>query len=355
MQFGDQEIELLPPPRYDIEESYRHESSEEINEVYQIPVSQIPDLQFEIADGEIAEPKRIYSHSKLIPRGKGELQNPPCLHKYSDIQWNKVQSLQWKEKDSTILKCETVCYPPWDHIVTLWKKRYVDILETSGIEFYRETENQYAFVKKIESDIEETLISKDEVSQFVKNIKENTISSSSLQEKRIKDAMNDVNPSNIQKEAQRDLQDLSRQITSATKEAEFFMSPPRSSVNMIFNDSIDDRNRYFLEKGIIYRGNVILRHIISLAKYTKFNINFFGANNEKYKIALGDARDVVKRMELQTGVARLYSLFDLIGIARIVLPGDKLVFQKKILEPSTPSPELRTDQASLQSAGSGQT
>jgi len=105
----------------------------------------------------------------------------------------------------------------------------------------------------------------------LRNIKKNTISSESLQQKRIREAMYDVNPSNIQKEAHRDLQDLARQITNATKEAEFFMSPPRSSVNMIFNDSIDERNKYFLEQGVIYRANVILRHIISLAKYTKFN------------------------------------------------------------------------------------
>lgn len=347
MEFGDQEIEILPPPRYDIEENYIDNSKEEINDVYQIPVSQIPDFQIEIADNQYAEAGKIYLSSRLIPRGNGNLVNPPVLHKYCDIDWNVEQ-----EKKS---KCSTFTYPAWDHKMTLLKKRMIQIYDTNGIEFYQESKSEYAKVKKIESDMEETMISTDEISEFARNIKRNTVSSESLQEKRIREAMYDVNPSNIQKEAHRDLQDLSRQITNATKEAEFFMSPPRSSVNMIFNDSIDDRNRYFLEQGVIYRANVILRHIISLAKYTKFNINFFGLNNEKYEIALGDARDVVKRMEVQKGVDRLYSLFDLIGIARIVLPGDKLIFQKKILEPSTPSPELRTSQDKLQSAGSMQT
>lgn len=347
MEFGEQEIELIPSPRYDVEESFIDKSNEEINEVYQVPVSQIPDFHIEIADDDIAEKGRIYQKSRLIPRGKGELKNPPVLHKYCDVDWNIEQ-----EKTN---KCFSFTYPTWDHKMTLLKKRMIEIFDTSGLELYREKDDQYAKVKRIESDIEETLITDDEISQFKKNIESNTVSSESLMEKRIRDAMYDANPSHIQKEAQRDLQDLSKQITNATKEAEFFMSPPISSVNMIFNDSIEARNNYFLEKGVIYRANVILRHIISLAKYTKFNMNFFGSNNEKYKIALGDARDVVQRMEAQHGVDRLYSLFDLIGIARIVLPGDKMIFQKKILEPSTPSPELRTTQDKLQSAGSGQT
>lgn len=299
----------------------------QINEIYGLPESRIPNL-------------------KLIPilpsQMKAELM--PVLHKYIDSEWMITQ------------KTDRYVIPTISDSMAKLLIRLKEIENSDILEFY-EDENGVFKVKRLDEIADDALPSKKEIKEFTEKIKSKRMKStydvsSVIDPKAIKNSMNDFSKSGTKSPAKRILQDLKRQTDEAQKEIDRIINPKLSGSNPLYDDMIEDLNEKYLKTGIEQRSNLIIRHIYALVKYTEFDIDMFGPENKDLKVAMGDIRTKLEGLKEAVGIEKIYWLQDIISAARIVVPPDEILTQKRIVEPSSPSSALRVSPEQLVSAGS---
>lgn len=158
----------------------------------------------------------------------------------------------------------------------------------------------------------------------------------------------DVSKSKMQKEGTRLLQMLSNDIVELKELIKYCAVPPASTANPLKNDQITEWIDAFVNFGCINVAQMLVNYIVALAKYTKYDEDFFGITNDDLGITLGNTRKTMEMMKNLKGISRVTLGLDSLvkGIA-IILPAEEELIQRKIMGPALPSGAMRTTQQML--------